>query len=250
MTETNTGYAYTITLTPEDRAEIARILTSPSADPKVVARAQTLKLLDDGLSAPDISRWAGVSRTSVYAVSQCYRAAGLAAAIHDGRRTGAPRVITDAAIAWIKDLIKGGPRAADVEKPKWTVTALQTHVRENGPAIGFPEVGSISRSCVWKLMQAAKGANEANSASMDVSRPETHVLVWRDVEVAFMEGEDGWRPVFRAGIPDDSIPGGGFLVLPNSPGLPVPEGAVTMRFIGGFTFEQGRMIGVAGCSSN
>lgn len=249
LTDADRSYAYSVSLSPDDRAALAKILTSPGQDRKVVARAHTLKLLDDGMSAPDISRWIGVSRTSVYAVAQRFRAGGLTAAVQDGRRTGAPRSITEEALGWIASVIDFGPKAAGVERQSWTVSALQEYVRENGPAAGFPEVASISRSYVWRLMNAGKARAEEREAAQASDDLQTHVLLWRDIEVAFMEGEDGWRPVFRAGIPDESVPGGGFLVLPNSPGLPVPEGAVTRSFIVGFNFEQGCMVVVEGLSS-
>lgn len=153
-------------------------------------------------------------------------------------------------LGWIAKVIDFGSKAAGVERQSWTVSALQEYVRENGPVAGFPEVASISRSYIWKLMNAGKARAEEREAQVsDDLQP--HVLLWRDTEVAFMEGEDGWRPVFRVGIPDESVAGGGFLVLPNSPGLPVPEGAVIRNFLAGFNFEQGCMVVVEGrCSKD
>ena len=153
-------------------------------------------------------------------------------------------------LGWIAKVIDFGSKAAGVERQSWTVSALQEYVRENGPVAGFPEVASISRSYIWKLMNAGKACAEEREAQVsDDLQP--HVLLRRDTEAAFMEGEDGWRPVFRVGIPDESVAGGGFLVLPNSPGLPVPEGAVIRNFLAGFNFEQGCMVVVEGrCSKD
>lgn len=82
----------TATIAPD--LPLSKIKTSPGRDWKVVARTHTLELLDGEMSASDISRRIGFSRTSVYAVAHRCRAGGLNRAIPDGRRTGPRRAIS------------------------------------------------------------------------------------------------------------------------------------------------------------
>lgn len=107
-----TAHPYSITLTDAERKELADILATPGINEKLTRRAHVLKLLDDGLSAPDIVRYLQISRSTVYSISQRFRASNLRGALYDGRRSGTPKRIPAAAFASIESVMKGSAEKA------------------------------------------------------------------------------------------------------------------------------------------
>lgn len=247
-----TAHPYSITLTDAERKELADILATPGINEKLTRRAHVLKLLDDGLSAPDIVRYLQISRSTVYSISQRFRASNLRGALYDGRRSGTPKRIPAAAFAWIESVMKEPPRKLGVDADRWTMTALQTYVRAHGSEQGFPEVSKISRSYLWRILSERRlpqsEEDEAKSL-MNRDRQETRLFIWRDVELAIVCRNGRWRPLFRKGLVNPASPTG-FDVLPNSASLPLPEGAETVSFITAFEFETGKIRGIVGNSRN
>lgn len=245
-----TAHPYSITLTDGERKELADILATPGINEKLTRRAHVLKLLDDGLSAPDIVRYLQISRSTVYSISQRYHATNLRGALYDGRRSGTPKRIPSAAFTWIEGVMKEPPRKLGVDADRWTITALQTYVRAHGADHGFPEVSKISSSYLWRILserRLPRSEEDEAKSLMNSNGMETCIILWRDVELAIICRDGRWRPVFRKGLVNPARPTG-FDVLPNSENLPLPEGAETISFITSFEFETGRISGVIGNS--
>lgn len=247
-----TAHSYSIKLSDAERKEIADILSTPGINEKLMRRARVLMLLDDGLSAPDIVRYLQISRSTVYSISQRFHATNLRGALYDGRRSGTPKRIPPAAFSWIESVMKEPPRMVGVDADRWTITALQTYVRENGPQNGYPEVSQISRSYLWRILSEHRlpQSEEAEAKTlMNQNAKEARIVLWRDVELAIIHEDGWWRPLFRKVVANAASPTG-FAVLPNSQTLPLPEGAEAVSFITGFEFESGVIHGVIGNSRN
>ena len=179
-------HPYTIRLDESERHALYRLLSTPGINRSLYTRAFVFKLLDDGLSAPQIVKLAGVARSTVYALSQRYKDSNLKNALYDGRRSGTPRLIPLAAFDWVAGIARKEPRIVGVNLDHWTFTELQAYVRREGPLNGFPELANLSRSYLWRIIRGhpLRPSDEMTAENLaSVSRSEPRMILRQTLSI-------------------------------------------------------------------
>lgn len=84
----------TVTLSEEDRGELAALMRTGRASARVFKRARVLQLLDEGKECATVREAVGVSQTLVRRVGLHYQAGGLKRALYEAPRPGAAHLLT------------------------------------------------------------------------------------------------------------------------------------------------------------
>jgi len=84
-----------VRLTDKDRSELRRLLSRGDGLVRVFKKARVLLLMDEGRSAPEAAKSAGVGESTARRAGQRYNSGGLEHAIYDAPRPG-PEPVLDA----------------------------------------------------------------------------------------------------------------------------------------------------------
>jgi transposase len=145
-----------VILSEMERQQLEAIRRSRSEEKRRTIRAAILLDTAAGKSDGAIARAQGVNRNTVLLCVQKYLGFGLEAALGELPRSGRPRKISDPAIAWILQLACQKPKDLGYAPELWTYRLLQTHVRRQGPAAGYPELETVSQSRLHNLLEKAE----------------------------------------------------------------------------------------------
>ena len=187
---------YSITLDAADREHIDQVLATPGVNSRLHSRACVLKMLGDGVSAPEIALEASVSRSSVYAVARRYQEGGLLRALYDGRSSGTPRKIPISAFKWMADVMVMPPRVLGIPMERWTITALQAYLRTEGPKNGWPELARLSRSYVWRIFTGDRRieCEQHQPSPQDIQNAAgAHVVIREEIRLSTIRRYGRWQ---------------------------------------------------------
>jgi transposase len=145
-----------VILSEAERQQLEAIRRSRTEEKRRTIRAAILLDAAAGRSDGAIARAQGVNRNTVLLCVQKFLGFGLEAALSELPRSGRPRRISDPAIAWILHLACQKPKDLGYAPELWTYSLLQAHVRRQGPAAGYPELGTLSQSRLHNLLQKAE----------------------------------------------------------------------------------------------
>lgn len=142
--------------TEQERKQLERIRRSRTEEKRHTVRAAILLDSAAGWSDQAIARELGVNRnTVVLCMQKCLRF-GVEAALGELPRSGKPRRLSDAAIAWVQNCACQKPKDVGYAQELWTYRLLTKHIRQHGPAAGYTELGQLSRSKLHKILTKAE----------------------------------------------------------------------------------------------
>lgn len=129
-----------VKLSVTERRAVRRLRSQGEHLAREVNRAHILAALDAGLSDAQIAAVLGVSRMVIWRTRSAFQEKGLAYALHDVARSGAPKSYTTAAEAAITALACG---PVPPGRKRWSVKLLTEADREQ-----MPELRELSRESV------------------------------------------------------------------------------------------------------
>jgi transposase len=107
------------------------------------------------MSDQTIARAHHVNRnTVVHCINKCLRF-GVEAALGELPRTGRPRRLSDAAVAWVLDCACRKPKKLGYSYELGTYQRLVEHIRRQGVEAEYPELARLSRSKLHKVLTQA-----------------------------------------------------------------------------------------------
>lgn len=145
-----------LTFTETELARLKGLQRSRTEEQRKVVGASILLDSLGGLSERAIAAKHRVNRNTVIrCVSKCLRF-GLEAALNDLQRPGKPRLLTDDAIAWVRNLACQKPHELGYAEELWTYRLLTQHIQSHGQAAGYPLLKTLSRSKLHHLLTQAE----------------------------------------------------------------------------------------------
>jgi transposase len=139
--------------TEQDRARLESIRKSRTEEKRRTLRAALLLDSLAGASDETIARRHHVSRgTVVLCIRKCLEF-GLDAALGELPRPGRPRQLPDDALVWVQNCACQKPKDLGYSYELWTYKLLTSHVRRHCAAAGHPELKSLSRSKLYKILR-------------------------------------------------------------------------------------------------
>jgi transposase len=134
----------TLVLRPEDREKLEIFRSKGLHHAREVNRAHILLALDQKIPEATIQSMLGVGRTAVWRTRSAYREKGLAYALYDASRSGAPRDYqTDQEAKVVALACSEPPEGAK----RWTVRLLTQAARQESG------LGNISRETIRRFLK-------------------------------------------------------------------------------------------------
>ena len=131
---------------------LERLRKSRTEQKRRTVRAAILLDSVAGLSDQAIARAHGVNRnTVILCIQKCLRF-GVQAALGELPRSGKPRRVSDAAIAWVQNSACQKPKELGYAQELWTYGLLTAHLRREARSAGYPELEQVSRSKLHKIL--------------------------------------------------------------------------------------------------
>src|SRR5260370_4584893 len=131
---------------------LERLRKSRTEQKRRTVRAAILLDSVAGLSDQAIARTQGVNRNTVMlCIQKCLRF-GVQAALGELPRSGKPRRVSDAAMAWVQNCACQKPKELGYAQELWTYGLLTAHLRQQARAAGDPELGRVRRSERAKIL--------------------------------------------------------------------------------------------------
>src|SRR4029077_3547627 len=136
----------------DEQRMLERLRKSRTEQKRRTVRAAILLDSVAGLSDQAIARAHGVNRNTVMlCIQKCLRF-GVQAALGELPRSGKPRRVSDAAMAWVQNCACQKPKELGYAQELWTYGLLTAHLRQQARAAGYPELERVSRSKLHKIL--------------------------------------------------------------------------------------------------
>jgi transposase len=131
---------------------LERLRKSRTEQKRRTVRAAILLDSVAGLSDQAIARDHGVNRnTVILCIQKCLRF-GVQAALGELPRSGKPRRVSDAAMAWVQNSACQKLKELGYAQELWTYGLLTAHLRREARSAGYPELEQVSRSKLHKIL--------------------------------------------------------------------------------------------------
>lgn len=180
-----------IRLSSEERTELQRIANSRTESASRVNRARALIALDEGvLGNKEIASKVGVSTVALSKLMDKALAFGALNALNDLPRSGRSAVITDDDKAYVKHIACYKPLEFGYPEELWTQSKLAKHIREHCAADGYPNLASVSKSTVWKILDEDGLKPHRIRYYLERRDPEFHekmkqvLMVYKEIQMA------------------------------------------------------------------
>lgn len=128
-------------LTVAERREIDQLVRS-NDDPRIVRRAQIVRLSAQGRRASEIAEITGMSVPTVHRIIDLFNDEGVSG-LPDKPRKGRPRKATEAYIACLKEAVAVSPRELGYTFGSWTLERLREHLARTCDIILNPDYLSL-----------------------------------------------------------------------------------------------------------
>jgi len=136
----------------DEQRMLERLRKSRTEQKRCTVRAAILLDSVAGLSDQVIVRAHGVNRnTVILCIQKCLRF-GVQAALGELPRSGKPRRVSDAAIAWVQNSACQKSKELGYAQELWTYGLLTAHLRREARSAGYPELEQVSRSKLHKIL--------------------------------------------------------------------------------------------------
>lgn len=180
-----------IRLSPEEKIELQRISNSRSESSSRVNRAKALIALDEGvLGNKEIASKIGVSTVALSKLMDKALAFGPLNALDDLPRSGRSATITDDDKAYVKHIACYKPLDFGYPEELWTQSKLAKHIREHCIADGYPNLVSVGKSTVWKILDEDGLKPHRIRYYLERRDPEFHekmkkvLMVYKEIQMA------------------------------------------------------------------
>src|ERR1700693_5561704 len=141
-----------LVFTQEEQKMLERIRKSRSEQKRRTLRAAILLDSLAGWGDQAIALVHRVNRNTVVpCIQKCLRF-GVLAALGELPRSGKPRRVSDAAIAWVQHWACQKPKDLGYAQELWTYGLLTAHLRREARSAGYPELEQVSRSKLHKIL--------------------------------------------------------------------------------------------------
>jgi len=134
-----------VVLKAKDKSQIAVLLRRGKESVRVIKRAQALRLLNAGETAPRVGAVVGLSAESVRRIGWRYCREGLPRALYEKPRPGGPQKLTARGKQRIIAMVCGPP---PVGQARWTVRLIAEE------AVKRKRVAAVGRESVRLLLQS------------------------------------------------------------------------------------------------
>lgn len=141
-----------IVLDYEQRDELEQITRSRTGEVRRVQRAKILLMASEGDSDDKIAAAVGLNKSSVRGTIAKFFELGVYAALGDLARPGRPALIGNDAKTWVKSQACTKPKELGYAQEMWTSRSLAEHVKKHCARAGFSELGNVSASKIWKIL--------------------------------------------------------------------------------------------------
>ncbi|MCD8308015.1 MAG: helix-turn-helix domain-containing protein [Clostridia bacterium] len=147
----------TLKLTDKDKANLKKITRSRSKEARVVSRAKILLHKADGLTIDEIAQIMKIHRNTVILCLKKYSEGGIDYALNDKPRksVGRGHGITPEGRDWVISIASKEPQYAGLLDPSWSYEGLTSYISKNAAKAGFPELESISKTSVRRILSTA-----------------------------------------------------------------------------------------------
>jgi transposase len=198
----------------EELRKLESIGRSRTEERRRALRAAILLGSLSGQSDESIAERHHVSRGMVVLCIRKCLEFGLDAALGELPRPGRPRQLTDDAVVWVQHCACQKPKELGYSYELWTYKLLTAHVRQHCVAVGHPELRTLSRSKLHKILRQAelrphKIRYYVECRDVNFEAKMAIVLhIYKEVEVVneYRQGDAG-RPLEIVTISYDEKPG-------------------------------------------
>jgi transposase len=136
----------------DEERMLERLRKSRTEQKRRTVRAAILLDSVAGLNDQAIARDHGVNHnTVILCIQKCLRF-GVQAALGELPRSGKPRRVSDAAIAWVQNSACQKPKELGYAQELWTYGLLTAHLRREARSAGYPEMEQVCRSKLHKIL--------------------------------------------------------------------------------------------------
>lgn len=151
------GGRTTLKLTDKDKSYLKKITRKRSGEAREVSRAKILLHKADGLTIDEIASLMKIHRNTVILCLKKYSEGGIDAALNDKPRksTGRGHGITPEGRDWVISIASREPQYAGLLDSSWSYEGLTSYISKNAAKAGFPELESISKTSVRRILSSA-----------------------------------------------------------------------------------------------
>src|SRR6266852_4723069 len=136
----------------DEQAMLERLRKSRTEQKRRTVRAASFLDSVAGLSDQAIARLQRVNRnTVILCIQKCLRF-GVQAALGELPRSGKPRRVSHAAMAWVQNCACQKPKELGYAQELWTYRLLTAYLRQNAGPAGYPELERVSRSKLHTIL--------------------------------------------------------------------------------------------------
>ena len=120
-------------LTSDEEAMLKRISASRVDEVRIVKRSKILLMYSQGEKPDNIAESFSANKQKIYRTINRALALGIDSALHDARRSGKPRSISDPARSYLVRIACTKPSDLGQSYEMWTNRSLAESIRENAP---------------------------------------------------------------------------------------------------------------------
>ena len=141
-------------LTGDEEAMLKRISASRIEEARIVERSKILLMYSQGEKPDNIAESLSTNKQKVYRIINRALALGIDSALHDARRSGKPRSISDPARSYLIRIACTKPSDLGQSYEMWTNRSLTEYIRENAPE--EYDLKRIANGTVSKILRKSR----------------------------------------------------------------------------------------------
>ena len=179
--------------TGDEESMLKKLSASRTGEARVVERSKILLMYSHGEKPDNIAESLSTNKQKVYRIINKALALGIETALHDARRTGKPRSISDPARSYIIRIACTKPVELGKSYEMWTNRLLTEYIRENAPEeYGLKHIanGTVSKILRKSRIRPYKITYYQEKTDPDFDIKERELLhVYKEVGIYRKEGK-------------------------------------------------------------
>ena len=179
-------------ITDSEKLMLEKISASRTEEARIVERAKVLLAYSSGKKPKDIAEYVATNKQKVYRIINRALSLGVDSALHDARRSGKPRSISDPARTYIIRIACTKPTDLGHTYEMWTNRSLTDYIRKNAPEdYGIRNIsnGTVSKILRKSRIRPHKITYYEEKTDPDFDQKEREILhVYKEVEIYRREG--------------------------------------------------------------
>ena len=186
-------YKAELKLTGDEELMLKKLSASRTDEARIVERSKILLMYSHGIKPDNIARSLSTNKQKVYRIINKALSLGIEQALHDARRTGKPRIISDPARSYIIRIACTKPSELGKSYELWTNRSLTEYIKENAPEdynlINISN-GTVSKILRKSMIRPYKITYYEEKTDPEFSKKEREILhVYKEVEIYRKEGK-------------------------------------------------------------